>query len=41
MREQIEVEKINYDKSRKLISIILGRGLRVFMGLRIVLMKVN
>lgn len=28
MREQIEAEKTNYDISRKLISIILGRGSR-------------
>lgn len=41
MREQIEAEKTNYDKSRKLISIILGRGSRAFMGLRTVLMKAN
>lgn len=41
MREQIEAEKTNYDKSRKLISIILGRGSRAFMGLRTALMKAN
>lgn len=41
MREQIEAEKNNYDKSRKLISIILGRGSRAFMGLRTALMKAN
>lgn len=41
MREQIEAEKNNYDKSRKLISIILGTGSRAFMGLRTALMKAN
>ncbi|XP_062587622.1 uncharacterized protein LOC134249270, partial [Saccostrea cucullata] len=41
MRQQIDAEKTNYDKSRKLISIILRRGSRAFMGLRTALMKAN
>lgn len=36
MRQQIEAEKISYDQNRKLISIILRRGSRAFMGLRVV-----
>jgi hypothetical protein len=41
MKQQIESEKTSYDKSRKLISIILRRGPRAFMGLRMALMKAN
>lgn len=33
MRQQIEAEKTSYDKNRKLISIILRRGARAFLGL--------
>ncbi|XP_052696294.1 uncharacterized protein LOC128174908 [Crassostrea angulata] len=41
MRQQIEAEKTSYDQNRKLISIILRRGSRAFMGLRVALMKAN
>lgn len=41
MRQQIEAEKTSYDKNRKLISIILRRGARAFLGLRKALMKAN
>lgn len=41
MRQQIDAEKTSYDKNRKLISIILRRGSRAFMGLRTALMKAN
>lgn len=41
MRQQIEAEMTNYDKNRKLLSIILRRGSRAFMGLRKALMKAN
>lgn len=41
MRQQIEVEKTSHDQNRKLISIILRRGSRAFMGLRVALMKAN
>ncbi|XP_061170626.1 uncharacterized protein LOC133180024 [Saccostrea echinata] len=41
MRQQIEVERTSHDRNRKLISIILRRGSRAFMGLRIALMKAN
>lgn len=41
MRQQIEAEMTSYDKNRKLLSIILRRGSRAFMGLRKALMKAN
>ncbi|XP_052692814.1 uncharacterized protein LOC128171101 [Crassostrea angulata] len=41
MRQQIEAAKTSYDQNRKLISIILRRGSRAFMGLRVALMKAN
>lgn len=41
MRQQIEAEMTNYDKNRKLLSIILRRGPKAFMGLRKALMKAN
>lgn len=41
MRQQIEAEKTSYDKNRKLISIILRRGARAFLGLWKALMKAN
>lgn len=39
MRQQIEAEKTSYDRNRKLLSIILRRGPRVFTGLRMALLK--
>lgn len=41
MRQQIEAEKTTYDQNRKLISIILRRGSRAFVGLRMALMKAS
>lgn len=41
MRQRIEAEKTSYDQSRKLISIILRRGSRAFVGFRMALMKAN
>ncbi|XP_061170461.1 uncharacterized protein LOC133179791 [Saccostrea echinata] len=41
MKQQIEAEKTSYDQNRKLISIILRRGSRAFVGLRMALMKAN
>ncbi|XP_061170452.1 uncharacterized protein LOC133179778 [Saccostrea echinata] len=41
MRQLIDAEKTTYDKNRKLISIILRRGPRAFMGFRTALMKAN
>lgn len=41
MRQQIEAERTSHDRNRKLISIILRRGSRAFMGLSMALMKAN
>lgn len=41
MRQQIEAEKTTYDQNRKLICIILRRGSRAFVGLRMALMKAS
>lgn len=41
MRQQIQAKMTTYDKNRKLLSIILRRVSRAFMGLRKALMKAN
>lgn len=39
MKQQIETEKTDYDRNRKVLSILLRRGPKAFRGLRMALLK--
>lgn len=39
MKQQIETEKTDYDRNRKVLSILLRRGTKAFRGLRMALLK--
>ena len=41
MRQQIEAEKNSYDTNRKLLNIIIPKGLKAFRGFRMALMMNN
>lgn len=41
MKQQIETEKTDYDRNRKVLSILLRRGPKAFRGLRMALLKAD